>query len=142
MRYHNWHINNNTFQALKTGGYFMQNSKLMNVDIAMEVVEPDPVFVAINVVPVRAYGPDNKPTETIIGFKYTVVNTASFEKYAIKVLGAKPLISAELLMEKREKGEKVYVEFENATIKMYWNSRLNTYTDSFKADGIHFVETN
>lgn len=116
-------------------------SKLINTDISMEVVEPDPIYVAIDVTPVRAYGPDNKPTETIIGHKYTVVNTASFEKYAIKVLGTKPLISAELLMEKREKGEKVYVEFENATVKMYWNSRLNTYADSFRADAIRFVET-
>ncbi|WP_075721961.1 hypothetical protein [Roseburia sp. 499] len=116
-------------------------SKLVNKDIAIEVIEPERVYVLLEVAPVYDYGPDGKPTETVIGHKHTVVNIDSFEKYVIKVAGTKPLISAELLAEKRENGEKVYVEFENATIKMYWNSRLNAYADSFKADGIHFVET-
>lgn len=116
-------------------------SKLLNKSIIIEAIEPERVFVLLKVGPVFAYGPDGKPTETIIGFKYTVVNTDSFEKYVIKVEGTKPLISDELLIEKRERGEKVYVEFENATIKMYWNSTLSTYADSFRADAIRFVET-
>lgn len=119
----------------------MHRSKLLQKNIAIEVIEPERVFVLLLVTPVYAYGPDGKPTDTIVGYKYTVVNIDSFEKYEIKVEGTKPLISAELLAEKRENGEKLYVEFENATIRMYWNSRLNAYADSFKADGIHFVET-
>lgn len=118
-----------------------EKPKLINKAVPIEVLEPERVYLLTGVSPVLLYGSDKKPTDTIVGYKYTVVNIESFEKYVIKVEGTKPLISAELLAEKREKGEKVYVEFDNATIKMYWNSKVNSYADSFKADAIHFVET-
>lgn len=116
-------------------------SMLLNKEIPLYIIDHEMVFILLGLKVIKEYDTDGKPTENITGFRYTVVNTDSFEKYEIKVEGTKPLISAELLAEKRENGEKVYVEFENATLKMYWNSRLNAYADSFKADGIHFVET-
>ncbi len=118
-----------------------EKTKLINRDIPIEVIEGERVYILLYVMAIFLYDSNNKPTDTITGYKYTVVNTESFERYQIKVEGTKPLISAELLAEKRERGEKIYVEFENATVKMYWNSKMNSYADSFKADAINFVKT-
>ena len=113
---------------------------LLNREIPFWVIESEGVFVLILLKPYFRYE-NNKPTKDILGYKYTVVNTESFEKYEFKVEGDKPLISADLLIDKRERGEKVYVEFDNPTIKVYWNSAMNCYMDSLKADGIQIFKS-
>lgn len=113
---------------------------LLNREIPFRVIESEGVFVLILLKPYFRYE-NNKPTKDILGYKYTVVNTESFEKYEFKVEGDKPLISADLLIDKRERGEKVYVEFDNPTIKVYWNSAMNCYMDSLKADGIQIFKS-
>lgn len=114
---------------------------LSNREIPMEVIETERVFVLLDVSPVYEYDSENKRTDKIFGWAYTVANIESFEKYKIKVIGVKPLISHDALVAKREKGVKTLVEFDNAVIKMYWSTAKKSFEDSFKADGISFVET-
>lgn len=112
-----------------------RKSLLLNREIPFSVIESEGVFVLIFIKPYFRYE-NNKPTEDILGYKYTAVNIESYEKYEFKVEGNKPLISSDLLLDKRERGEKIYVEFDNPTIKIYWNSAMSSYMDSLKADGI------
>lgn len=114
-------------------------TKLAYKDVPLIFIEPELVFILLGMKVIPEYDQNNRPTDNIIGYSYEVVNTDSFEKYNVKVLGQKPLMSPEELQERRDQGEKIAVEFENATIKMYWNKQLNSYADTFSADSISLV---
>lgn len=114
-------------------------TKLAYKDIPLEVVEQEQVYILLDVKPVQEYDTNGKPTDKVVGFFYEVVNAESFEKYRIKILDDNPLMSSEALLERRKCGDKIFVEFENASIKMYWNRSTSSYEDSFSADGISFV---
>lgn len=114
-------------------------TKLAYKDVPLIFIEPELVFILLGMKVISEYDQNNRPTDNIIGYSYEVVNTDSFEKYNVKVLGQKPLMSPEELQERRDQGEKIAVEFENATIKMYWNKQLNSYADTFSADSISLV---
>ena len=113
---------------------------LNNREIPIEVIETERVFVLLDVSPVYEYDLDNKRTDKILGWAYTVANTESFEKYKVKVNNVKPLISHEALIANRENGIKTFVEFDNAVVKMYWSTIKKTFEDSFKADGVSLVK--
>lgn len=115
-------------------------TKLSNKEIPIEVLETERVYVLLDIAPVYEYDSENKKTDKVLGWAYTVANTDSFEKYRIKVAGTKPIISRDALIAKRENGIKTFVEFDNATVKMYWSASTKTYEDSFKADGISLVK--
>lgn len=114
-------------------------TKLAYKELPLRLIEPELVFILLGMKAIPEYDQNNRPTDNIIGYSYEVVNTDSFEKYTIKILGKKPLMSPEELQERRDQGEKIAVEFENATIKMYWNKQLNSYADTFSADSISIV---
>ena len=114
---------------------------LLNKNLSFELVEKERVFALLSVSPIYEYDTNNQRTDRIVAWRYTVANTESFEKYSIKVTSANPIIAPELLKAKRDFGEKFFVEFENATIKMY-RSGNGTFEDSIKADSVDFVEDN
>lgn len=114
-------------------------SRLAYQEIPMRFIEPELIYMLLRINEIPEYDLNNKPTDNIVGYSYEVVNTDSFEKYKIKVLGKKPLMSPEELQKRRDQGEKIAVEFENATVKMYWNKQMNSYADTFSADGISLV---
>lgn len=116
-------------------------TKLLNLNIPFELVENKKEFALISVAPVYEYDANSKKTDRIIAYRYTVVNLDSFERYRIKVAGATPIIAPELLRTKRDFGEKLFVQFENATIKMYRASN-GSFEDSIKADAVDFIENN
>lgn len=107
--------------------------------IPLLIIENELVFILLSIKPIPEYDLNNQPTDKIIGYSYEVVNTESFERYRIKVLGKKPLMTPDELQERRDRGEKIAVEFENATIKMYWNKTTKSYEDTLSADGISIV---
>lgn len=115
------------------------STRLAYKDIPLAVIEPELVFVLLRIKEVPEYDLNSKPTGNTVGYSYEVVNSDSFEKCKIKILGKKPLMPPEELQERREKGEKIYVEFENATIKAYWNKSTHSYEDTYAADGILLV---
>lgn len=116
------------------------SSVLRNKIIPLSVVEPEVVYILLDVAPVFGYDSNGVKTDVITGYQYVVVNSGSFNQYKVRVLNNSPLMTREQLVAIREKGGKIYVEFENSTVRMYWNSRGNDYSDSFKADGIQQVD--
>lgn len=113
---------------------------LVNKIIPMNVVEPEPVYIALDIAPVFGYDSNGAKTDVIVGYTYVVVNTGSFNQYRIKIERPVPLMPRESLLAMRERGERVLVEFENPIVRMYWSSYQNAYADSFKADDVHLVE--
>ena len=118
----------------------VEKSLLMGKSIPLNVVEPEPVYILLDITPVFGYDSNGTKTDVVIGFLYTVVNTNSFNQYRVKVLQPAPLIERDKLHVLRESGKKFLVEFENSTVRMYWNTRSQEYSDTFKADGIQQVE--
>lgn len=116
-------------------------TKLKGKEIPMNVLEKEAVYVLLDVSPVYEYDLENKRTDRILGWNYSVANTDSFEKYRIKVLGSKPIVTASVLKTKIDNGIKTFVEFENAVVKLYWSNSKKSLEDSFKADNISVVET-
>lgn len=116
------------------------SSVLRNKIIPLSVVEPEVVYILLDVAPVFGYDSNGVKTDVITGYQYVVVNTNSFNQYKVRVLNNSPLMTREQLVAIREKGGKIYVEFEKLTVRMYWNSYSNEYADSFKAEGIQQVD--
>lgn len=81
----------------------------------------------------------NQRTDEIIGVKYLVTNTATYEQLEVFVPGKKALIEPEKLEQLQESGEKVFVEFENAVLKPYYSERTRSIEDSIKADAVKRV---
>lgn len=117
-----------------------EKSLLMGKSIPLNVVEPEPVYILLDITPVFGYDSNGTKTDVVIGFLYTVANTNSFNQYRVKVLQPAPLIERDKLHVLRESGEKFLVEFENLTVRMYWNTRSQEYSDTFKAEGIQQVD--
>lgn len=113
---------------------------LLNKPIPLSVVEPETIFILLDLIPVFGYDSNGAKTDVIVGYTYVVVNTGSFNQYRIKIERPVPLMPRESLLAMRERGERVLVEFENPIVRMYWSSYQNAYADSFKADDVHLVE--
>lgn len=118
-------------------------SKLTNKQIPLSVIYKDGTFILIEITAVYEYV-NNKRTNKLIGYKYTVVDTLDFDKISIKVLQETPLMTPEELAALRENGEKVLVEFVNAVDKPYIREDGNSFSleDSFSAEDVLLVEQN
>lgn len=98
----------------------------------------DVVVMLIGVRPVPIYK-DGKRTDEIGAYMYECVDLFSFDRISIKVEGSNPLIDPEDLLERREAGEKIFVEVIGGTVTAYYNERLNSIEDSFKARELRIV---
>ena len=98
----------------------------------------DIVMMLIGIRPVPIYK-DGERTDEIGAYIYDCVDLFSFERIAIKIEERKPLLAPEELMERREAGEKIFVEIIGGTVTAYYNERLNSIEDSFKAQALKIV---
>lgn len=114
---------------------------LAGKEIPLEAVEQERIFALLDFKPIFEYDQNNRRTETVAGYAYIVANTDSFEKYRIKIMHKNALLSEEALRARRDAGERIYVEFEDAMLKMYWSKDKNSYEDTLSASDISFVET-
>lgn len=113
-------------------------SKILNKQLPLELIYPETVLLLLGVFELYEYINGSK-TENIIGFTYECVELQDFDKIRIKIKGQKkPLIANEELQKRREAGEKIYVEFSNATVTPYFNGK--SIEDSFAAENISFVK--
>ena len=117
-----------------------EQSILLQRWILLLSIFTEAVYILLEVVPFYEYDSENKKTDQVGGFTYTVINSENFERIAVKVQGTQPLISQKELTERREQGEKFFVEFDNAEVKCYYSKFKSTYVDTFRADAISFVE--
>lgn len=95
-------------------------------------------MMLVNVRPVPVYEEGTR-TDRIESHFYDCVDLFSFDRIAIKVEETKPLIDPEELLERREAGEKIFVEVIGGTVTAYYNERLNSIEDSFKARELRIV---
>lgn len=98
----------------------------------------DIVMMLIGIRPVPIYK-DGERTDEIGAYIYDCVDLFSFNRIAIKIEEKKPLLAPEELMERREAGEKIFVEIIGGTVTAYYNERLNSIEDSFKAQALKIV---
>ena len=98
----------------------------------------DIVMMLIGIRPVPIYK-DGERTDEIGAYIYDCVDLFSFERIAIKIEERNPLLAPEELMERREAGEKIFVEIIGGTVTAYYNERLNSIEDSFKAQALKIV---
>lgn len=98
----------------------------------------DIVMMLIGIRPVPIYK-DGERTDEIGAYIYDCVDLFSFNRIAIKIEERKPLLAPEELMERREAGEKIFVEIIGGTVTAYYNERLNSIEDSFKAQALKIV---
>lgn len=109
--------------------------------LQLVAVETERVFLLRKITPYFVYGDDGKPTDQIAGYVYECVNSDSLRWYKIKVAQQKPLMSPVELEKKLQAGEKICIEFLNAEIKAYWNSFLQCYMDTFRAEDVMFIDS-
>ena len=114
-------------------------TRLLNVDIPLNIIEKCENFALLSISPVFKYDAVGNKTDVQVAWRYNVANADSFERYSIKVVSDLPIIDANLLKTKRALGEKSFVKFTNAVIKMY-RANNGEFCDSIKADFVDFVE--
>ena len=108
------------------------------LDILNSSKVSDTTMMLVNVRPVPVYEEGTR-TDRIESHFYDCVDLFSFDRIAIKVEETKPLIDPEELLERRKAGEKIFVEVIGGTVTAYYNERLNSIEDSFKARELRIV---
>ena len=96
------------------------------------------VMMLVQIRPVWIYN-DGERTDEVGSNIYDCVDLFSFDRISIKVAEAKPLIAPDELLERREAGEKFYVEIVEGTVTAYYAERTNSIEDSFKAKSVKMV---
>lgn len=99
---------------------------------------PEPTFY-LNAVTPRPRYEDGKRLDEILGYVYTVTNTATYDQIRVFIPGLKPLIEPDALMELQEAGERRFVEFHKAVLRPYYNERSHSIEDSIRAESVQFV---
>ena len=101
---------------------------------------PIPKFLVLEVTP--RYNYDNGvKTDVVEGYNYDVINLGSYDTMRVFIEGANaPLIENDKLQNMRESGKQLFVEFDNARIRVYYNSKTRQLADSIKADAIRVVK--
>ena len=95
-------------------------------------------MMLVNVRPVPVYEEGTR-TDRIESHFYDCVDLFSFDRISIKVEETKPLIDPEELLERREHGEKIFVEVIEGTVTAYYAERTNSIEDSFKAKAVRIA---
>lgn len=117
-----------------------QKSILINRRIPLSAFLQTETFELINIRSIFKYDDAGNKTNEIVGFVYSVGETTNYDIFDIKVEGKYPIISPDEFKRRRENRERFYVQFDNPTVTMYWNSSKERYADSFKADSIKMCD--
>jgi len=108
--------------------------------ILLENLVPEPIYFLNRITTRFKYNADNQRTEDVLGFNHVVTNTEVFEQLNVFVETKKPIITPEKLSELQDSGTKVFVELENAIVKVYYSERTRSIEDSVKADSIKILD--
>ena len=110
---------------------------LQNRNIPLKCVFSKSRFILVDIRPTYEFDETTKKsTKKIVGYKYIVIETYKYTRFDVKVVQSTPLMTADELEQRRDSGEKVFVDFNNATIKPYYSSRTKQLEDSITADEI------
>ena len=102
--------------------------------ISLEDVYPAGKYVVKAVSPVYEYL-NGKRTDTIIGYRYTLIDTSVYEIFDVKIESKNPIVTPEVLRD----GDQIWVALDGAIIKPY---ELKGFTEkcSIKADAIRILK--
>lgn len=107
------------------------NGKVFNLPTLIE----EPIYF-LNAVRPRKEFIDGKATNKILGYVYVATNTENYRQIEVFVEQTQPLIAPDKLEELQEEGERIFVEFESAVVKPYYNVRNQRLEDSIKAKSV------
>lgn len=116
-------------------------TKILNKLIPFNIIFSDIIFLILSIKDTNGYDKDGNPTGKIVGKTITCVDLVNFEQIRVKVPITNIEITNEELVEARESGKRIFIEFDNAFVKPYWNSNSKSVEDSFIADDFHIVES-
>lgn len=102
---------------------------ITQLNIPLNIIFKNDSYIILKTREAKEYV-DGKATDNIIGYKYECVDTDSFEKFSVKILGNKPIISQDVI---DGSADHIKVSFVNAFAKAYRTSS-GRYELSFKAD--------
>ena len=108
---------------------------LTKLNIPLEVITGDAHQILLEVAPYYAYA-DGKKTDTLVGYRYTVVEDRNFEKFSVKIPSSTPAVSQENIDTAKQR---IFVTFENAFAKPY-RTQNGDYDLSISATGINLVK--
>lgn len=111
----------------------MQITKL---EIPIPIIINGANLILLSVAPNYEYV-DNKKTDNLLGYKYTVVEDITFEKFVVKVPSSTPVMTQEQIDTAKDR---IYVTFNNAIAKPYRNTSTGNYDLSINANGISIVK--
>lgn len=110
----------------------MQLSKL---NIPFNIVIDNANTILLGVAPYYDYV-NGKKTDNQLGYKYTVVEDKTFEKFNVKIASKAPVITQEQIDASKER---IKVAFENAIAKPY-RTTYGDYDLSVSATGISILK--
>lgn len=108
---------------------------LSKLNIPFVPVVAEGRLILLKVEPYYTYE-NNKRTDKLAGYKYTVVEDKDFDKYVVKIQCATPAITQEQIDSTKQK---MTVTFENASAKPY-RTQSGDYELSITATGISIVK--
>ena len=109
--------------------------KLSKISIPLEVISGGANLILLDVAPYNAYV-DGKKTDTIVGYRYTVVEDKTFEKLIIKIPSSEPAFTQEQIASSKER---IKVSFDGAVAKPY-RTMSGDYDLSISATAIRTVK--
>lgn len=116
-------------------------TKILNKLIPLNIIFLDIIFLILSIKDTNGYDKDGNPTGEIVGKTITCVDLVNFEQIKVKIPKTNLEITNEELLEARENGKRIFIEFDNAFVKPYWNSKSRSVEDSFIADDFHIVDS-
>lgn len=110
--------------------------------VSLSIYLPESVYILKGIAPSFEYK-DGVRTDKVIATTATVVNTQSFDLIRVKVDTVKPVVTSDMLMEAESTGKHIFIEFENAELKIYLSKRNSNASieDSITASAFHIVDT-
>lgn len=102
--------------------------------IPFNVIFKSNTFILLGVKEAKQYE-NGKPTNTVIGFKYEVVDTVLYEKFSVTVAETKATISQEAI---DNSTDPIKVSFNEGFARPY-KTQSGEYTLSFKAKSLVIV---
>jgi len=108
---------------------------LSKLSIPFNVVTGGAEVVLLSVAPYYAYA-DGQKTDSMLGYKYGVVDMKNFDKFSVKIQSKTPVITQEQLDTSKER---IKVSFDNAVAKPY-RTTGGDYDLSVTASGITLLK--
>lgn len=114
-------------------------TSLIGIKIPLKLILMGAVLQVVSIRETPGYDASGNPTGEFVGYTILCYELKNFKPLKVKIPKVKLAITPEELAEKRENDERVFVEFDDAFIKPYYNSKTKTVEDSITASDFHVV---